>query len=382
VPDIVPLFAAPIKHLSLSSTARVLARPSLSVEPEDSLALAASRFIQNGSDILPVIQDGRVIGAVTGQGLSDALGDAIEPSDAVGNYLSNPVTLRAYATGAEALRSFEGGTPLIVVDEDDRLVGLLSPADLFPRQRAQLRPPLVGGMATPFGVYLTSGTAGAGVPKYALISSGAAITAMFSIAIVLGQLGSIWLHRNGLAQPVSDDVQVALTAVLFAALFRLVPLSGIHGAEHQVVHAIERELELVPSVVKRMPLVHPRCGTNFSVGITLFLGIFEWEWSPNAEYRLALAVTVTLLLWRPLGRLTQKFVTTKRPTEKQLDQAIAAGRELLSKYASVKTGYPNIGQRIWNTGIVYVLIGSLAIGALVASLTYMFHQPVFQMLWG
>jgi CBS domain-containing protein len=377
VPEIVPLTTAPVKHLSLSSTARSLARPSLSVEPADSLALAASRLIQNGYNFLPVIAHEKLVGVITGRGLANALGEAVEPSDAVSDYMSQTSPIRGYATGAEALRTFVEGEPLVVVDDDERLIGILSPADLFPRYRPQLRPPLVGGLATPFGVYLTSGNLGAGVPVYALISSGAAITAMFSAATVLGGLLSLWLHRNGLQSGVTDSIQIGSTVLLFCAIFKLVPLSGIHGAEHQVVHAIERELELTPSVVKRMPLVHPRCGTNYSVAFSLFLGIFGWEWTPQPEYRLLVAVIATLALWRPLGRFAQLFVTTKRPNAKQLDQAISAGHELLGKYASAKSSYPNIGQRIWNSGLPYILIGCCLVSAICAGIGYAFHLTVF-----
>jgi hypothetical protein len=330
-------------------------------------------MIVNGSDVLPVVTNDRVVGMLTGEGLARALGEAVEPSDAVAAYASGAPTIRGYATGAEALRSFEDGLPLIVVDDDDRLIGLLTPADLFPRRRPQLRPAMVGGMATPFGVYLTSGVSGAGVPKWALIGSGAAITAMFSFALLLGQMTSYWLQRNGLQPGIGDDFQVAVTFIGFAATFRFLPLSGIHGAEHQVVHAIERELELVPSVVKRMPLVHPRCGTNYSVGISLFLGLFGWEWTSVSEYRLLLAAIIAGCLWRPLGRSVQKYVTTKRPNERQLNQAIAAGHELLANYEFVRTGYPNVATRIWNTGLAFVLTGSLATGAAVAALCYLFH---------
>jgi CBS domain-containing protein len=376
VPDIVPLFTAPIKHLSLSSTARALARPSLSIEPEDSLTLASSRLIINGSDVLPVLSNDRVVGVLTGIGLARALGDAVEPSDAIASYVSSATTIRGYATGAEALRSFEDGNPLVVVDDDDRLIGILTPADLFPRHRPQLRPTMVGGVATPFGVYLTSGSAGAGVPKYALIGSGAAITAMFSAAILLAQFGSLWLRRNGLQPDICNDIQVALSCFLFAAMFRLFPLAGIHGAEHQVVHAIERELELVPSVVRRMPLVHPRCGTNYSVAISLFLGVYEWQWTSMDEYRLLLAATVTLALWRPLGNFAQKYITTKRPNERQLAQAISAGHEVIAKYASAKTSNPSIPVRIWNTGLAFILVGSVAVGTLFGALGYFFHFKI------
>jgi hypothetical protein len=377
VPDIIPLSTAPVQHLSLSSPARQLARPSLSVEPEDSLALGCTRLIQNGDTILPVIAGDRVVGVLTGEGLAAALGDAVEPSDAVSNYLSMHTTIRGYATGAEALRAFVNGQTLVVVDDDQRLIGLLSPADLFPKHRPQIRPAMVGGMATPLGVYLTSGNTSSGVSKHALVTAGACMTALAIAALMLGQVAGTWFHKHGLTSDITADIQAVASLLAFALIFRLAPLSGIHGAEHQVVHAIERELELTPSVVKRMPLVHPRCGTNYSVAFSLFLAVFSWEWIGSPELRLLLAIVVTLSFWRPLGRLAQKFITTKKPSQKQLEQAIDAGHELLAKYATARTTYPTVFQRVWNTGLPFLLLGGLAMGLVATGISWLWGQGVF-----
>lgn len=158
-------------------------------------------------------------------------------------------------------------------------------------------------------------------------------------------------------------MQFAWMALFFLGL-RLVPLSGTHGAEHMVVHAIERGEPLVPSVVSRMPRVHPRCGTNLAVGAMLFLGIMSIDFM-DTELRLLLAVLVTMVLWQPLGSLLQYFVTTKKPTAKQLDNGIRAGRQFLEVAASAPYHRVTIASRLLKSGLFQVLLGGSAVALLV-----------------
>lgn len=58
-----------------------------------------------------------------------------------------------------------------------------------------------------------------------------------------------------------------LVLLAFFRLMALLPWSGrvlqLHGAEHQVAHAFARNLPLEEEAVREMPVLHPRCGTNF-----------------------------------------------------------------------------------------------------------------------
>jgi uncharacterized protein YqhQ len=108
-----------------------------------------------------------------------------------------------------------------------------------------------------------------------------------------------------------------------------------------------------------MPRVHPRCGTNLAVGATLFLGLATSRWADEST-RLLVAAVVTLFFWQRLGAMLQYFVTTKRPTEWQLQMGIRAGRELLEEYKYARTWSPSVWQRIWHSGMVHVMVGSTA----------------------
>jgi len=165
---------------------------------------------------------------------------------------------------------------------------------------------------------------------------------------------------------------------VFLVLMRISPLSGTHGAEHQVVHAIEREEELIPRVIRRMPRVHPRCGTNLVAGAGIFSGILFSNWIDSEELRLVTAAIVTLFLWRRVGGFLQSFLTTKRPSNDQLASGIRAGEMLLDRYAKAPAIMPNVWQRIWNSGIFPLMAGAMGTSLLVAFIGKMLNLPDFQ----
>jgi len=284
-------------------------------------------------------------------------------------------TIPPYATGAQALRrSAEGdGTPLIDVDEMDRPTGMVFGYDLYPRRRPQPRPAMVGGMATPFGVYLTNGVIGAGAPWYGLMATGATLfSLLFGGQMAANYLG-LWASKHGASDAFLNIGQPIVAGVLFLLGMRLLPLSGTHGAEHQVVHAIEREEALVPSIVRRMPRVHPRCGTNVFVAASIFTGIFGITWISDDHTRVILAAAFTFFLWRPIGSFAQQWITTSRPTDKQLAGAIQAGESLLEKYAKSESVGASIPRRIWSSGMLLVMAGCLVMFALLALIQFLFH---------
>ena len=58
-----------------------------------------------------------------------------------------------------------------------------------------------------------------------------------------------------------------LSFLLFLVIVRLTPLAGYHGAEHKVVHAIERYGYATAEQARAMPRAHRRCGTTLLAGI-------------------------------------------------------------------------------------------------------------------
>ena len=358
-----PLVRAP-QPTDLSAPVGTVMRPTLTVERGDSLARGAQTLRENGGTVLPVVDDeGALIGLLTDAGLARALAQASEATDAIGDYLDAAPTLPPYASAAEALRRGMGGEAHVVVDDRHRVVGLVSAVDLWPRRRTLPRPAMVGGLATPFGVYLTSGNVSAGAPWYGLVGSGAATFGMFVAAMLLTTAAG----SHGL--PAAWELP--LSAGVFLLLMRLSPLSGIHGAEHQVVHAIEREESLVPEVVRRMPRVHPRCGTNLVAGFGVFLAIRSIPGIGDAG--IVLSAVAALAFAMPLGSILQRFVTTSRPTDRQLAQAIRAGEALLLANATAHRARPTPLRRIWSMGVLQIAAGAMALALIVAFVKRIAH---------
>lgn len=358
----------------LSEPVLRLARPTLAVAPEDSLHRAAAALRENGTDLLPLVRDERLEGAITLGGLACALGEGREVADAASTIAVDPPTILGHASGAEALRLLERASTLVVVDADRRLLGVLTAADLYPRPLPRPRPAQIGGMATPFGVYLTNGVVSGGVPKWALALTGAL---MFSLLLV-GDLAGMAIepYLKGVPETVAVNLLAALSIFIFLVGLRLVPMSGVHGAEHMVVHAMEREEELKPEIVRRMPRVHPRCGTNIAAGMSLFLGFFGATWIPWDEVRLLVALLVTVILWKPFGSFLQQFFTTRPPSDKQLASGIRAGEDLLTAHARAPRAKGSVPLRIWNSGVLHVMAGSFATYGLVWAVATLLHLDI------
>ena len=246
-----------------------------------------------------------------------------------------------------------------MVDDNGRLAGIVTPIDLYDLRRQPNRPKVVGGMATPFGVYLTTGSLGVGVGPIALVATGMTLMGLTLFSGVLSALLATYMQEHHARPWAIDLVGSVFAALIFALALRSIPLSGIHAAEHKVVNAIEQEEELTLESVKRMSRVHPRCGTNLALAATIYLAIGSTSLIPDQTMRLLIAAVVPFLFWKPLGRLTQLYVTTKPPSDKQLEMGLKSGRLLLEEYQKARIHTPNFGQQIMSSGLPYVAMGSV-----------------------
>lgn len=258
---------------------------------------------------------------------------------------------------------------LPVMDESGAYRGMVSRADLVAAIGGQARPPVVGGMATPLGVWLTTGTVSGGAPPLGLFLSGALLGALmlvvqFVLTVGLNAIRPEWgamfySGRLGAASESGSIFNLLVTAAhLFAFLIgmRLLPLAGVHAAEHQTVHAIERGLPLTPEIVKSMPRAHPRCGTNLVILAGLIQIVFQHLPSLDGGPVLA-ALLFIFFAWRSFGTFAQVFFTTRPASQKQLESGIKAGREVLEKYQNQPHQMASFPARLLNSGIVFSALG-------------------------
>jgi CBS domain-containing protein len=355
--------------------------PSLS--PDDPIGKAAEVLRRSSCNALPVVEGGCVIGMV----YEDDVFNAVSFAENKKIRMDEPSTMRVCeimrtriptinvdTDVEEAINYFmlTGLPALPVTDENGLLHGVVSRADVASAMCGALRPVRVAGMSTPLGIYLTCGTHRGGVGDIGLFLTGS----LMGLLLVLSQglvkfifhiidtatnsnLLSLYLDASGL--PTSNSIPISVGALglllqifLFFVLLRFLPLSGWHGAEHKVVHAIERGEMLLFERVEKMPRVHPRCGTNFVAIILLLLSVYI---ARPSIFVLAGLVTLVLLTWRRLGMLLQALLTTREPSRRQLERAIEAGTQLLKRYQSQPGLKPHPLKVIWNMGFIQALSG-------------------------
>lgn len=373
-----------------------IVRPCPSLQVNDSVGKAAEALRQSGVAVLPVVADGQVVGIVDEERLfalslnshhRRQVADLMMPVPTV-LITEMPITQAAWMLQRSGLRA------LPVVDAMGRLRGVVTRSDVASALLRGLRPPRIGGMATPFGVYLTTGNHRGGVGDFALMTTGVvmalclvaarAITAftLYALDALLNtRLFSAYLTGIGTipAAPWGGswlDLVPWVEILLFFLLMRMLPLTGYHGAEHQVVHAIERGEDLLPEAVSRMPLEHPRCGTNLAA-LMLLLTTIAVSHAPAPL--MVVLVIGTLLFWRQAGMLLQRLFTVKRPTPQQLLSGLRAGQQLLERFQHQPSRFVPLPMQVWNMGFLQVLVGAwLTLGVLnkVAQALGLPHFPL------
>lgn len=296
---------------------------------------------------------------------------------------------------AEALARLNGSSapalPIVAADTGE-VLGILT-------RPAPASPPRLGGMATPLGVYLTDGVRTGGVGFWGLFLTGLALSVMavgaqWAISHLLPNRVWAWVasptHSPALTAWLSEAAAL-LPACLIFVFLRLSPMAGTHAAEHQVVHCIERGLPLLPNWVRTMPRVHPRCGTNLFVGITLFLLLFlgafcasqsaRFGLADSATLALLLSAPLTLALWRRLGGWVQQHLATRPATDRQISSAIRAAEAVLARRA-VDTSSARFRplRRIWTMGLLQVLMGYFSLLGLLALMSRVW--PALDVGWG
>ena len=379
-----------------------VARPLTPLTPEDTVGRAAERLRSVPYDKVPVVAAGHLVGVVTEEALGSAARAVLDGVAApeqvrllpLDNGLLRPVAALAadggLADAAAAIHRAKGALP--VVDREGRYIGMLAESDLADAVCRAQRPLSIGGMATPLGVYLTTGTLSAGARgSLGLFLTGVSVAALFLVAGVLTGFvmqGLEWatgipMRAAVHSTPVSwlnlnrydiwPHVVSLLNLLMWVVLFRLSPLTGTHAAEHQVVHAVEQDRPLTPENVARMPRAHPRCGTRLFAIVLLVLisidvlplsdGLGPLMLGSTAQY--LIAVVAVLLWWRTLSRQIQERVTTKPASQKQLRNAIAVAEELLARHREQPPRRLSLWGRIWHMGILQVVSGSSLVYAVV-----------------
>src|SRR5688500_3697803 len=154
-----------------------LIRPTAPLYRESSIAAALNILRQTSADLVPVVDGSILVGVLWANDARSALLENASMSGPLAPYVDpSPPILHSSATREEAraVLAASGRPALIVLDPDGRYLGIVRVFDLHYGPEHLPRPPMVGGMATPLGVYLTNGSLVGGVKAPALILTGMA----------------------------------------------------------------------------------------------------------------------------------------------------------------------------------------------------------------
>ncbi len=386
-----------------AGTCGAMTRQTRLVSTRDLIGVAHDALRKAPGGTLAVAENGRILGTLSISQLDTALATtppvmagvmSLQPlmtlldADPSSLTLGVPLVVRASDALSAVRTIFDGereAAIVIVVAADDRYIGTVLRSDLVAADLGNLAPFRVGGMATPLGVYLTDGIVQGGAGNLGLILTGVSITTLYLAATIVSTAGLTFLdHRyhfdltqwmaNQLmrmtpqsVRSLADDCRGLIAFPLLLVFLRLVPISGYHAAEHQVVHCIERGEPLLPQIVAKMPRGHPRCGTNIMAAVSIFSVAMSamFVLSNSIVQSVVPALLITLALWRPVGTFLQEYLTTRPASQKQLESGIIAGKEVMLRHLRGLERRSNLGLRIWNMGLVQILIGSWIVLGLV-----------------
>lgn len=379
------------------ASAGVLRRDIAPVDADDTPRHAIRVFLRQQVSELPVTQLGALVGWLHEEQVAEV---ALESAERAGTLAVRelmtpiPAVISPEMRGNELLAYFHatGNGLLPVVARNGRYLGCVARVDALAACEGWFPPPRIGGMATPLGVYLTTGTVSGGVGTLGLMLTGVVFAVMMWIvqhvllyaAMLAARLTgwkpvgelALMLEHGSLSQPGVYMLLLALlytflSFAIFLLLLRFLPrLAGYHAAEHQTVNAIEAGEELTPAAVARMSRVHPRCGTNMvAIASLAYLGVVAVIMlATQFDIDLVVMIAVFGILfvaaaWKRVGGWLQEHLTTRPATAKELASGITAGRELLLRHLDTPV-LPRRALRLWRMGFIQVLTGLTIAGAL------------------
>jgi predicted transcriptional regulator len=399
-----------------STTIGMLARPCRALEVTDGLGKAVEALRQAGLSALPVVSSGRLIGMVSEGDImrllsQEATRGNIEElrTTPVSRAMTAPIVAMYGGQTLEQARDLFASSDLRVlpvVDANGVFLGVVARADVMAAMLRVTTPPRVGGLATPLGVFLTTGSVRGGASDLGLLSTGAMLVVILAIASFATNLIALglekWLGWPLFALAVGHDVTpnviyaggtlanagsiavMILQLGIVLLILRFAPLTGIHAAEHMVVHAIEEGDDLTPEQVSRRPRVHPRCGTNLIAlmfiavaGFAIITSMERVLTSVGSLLALGLLLIIIYFVWRNVGAGLQRFLTTKRPSRRQVEGAIRAAQQLLARYQQRPSYRAHGFARLWNIGIIQVAAGFICTWFVIGRLSSWLHLGLF-----
>jgi uncharacterized protein YqhQ len=176
----------------------------------------------------------------------------------------------------------------------------------------------------------------------------------FLLPLFIATVTTASVEQGWVQHLVEGLVRVAIFLGYLAVISRAPDIRRVfeyHGAEHMTIHALEAGDPLTTDKVRRYPTAHPRCGTEFLV-VVIILSIFAFSLVGRQSIAIMVVSRVLLIpviagigyeilrfgarhranpivkaIMAP-GILVQ-MITTKRPTDDQIEVAIVSMEQAL-----------------------------------------------------
>jgi uncharacterized protein YqhQ len=200
---------------------------------------------------------------------------------------------------------------------------------------------------------------------------------LFLAAPVLGTKGVGWLIGNNIDNPIIFNlVEGAIRIGIF--MLYLVGITAVskdikrffayHGAEHKAIKVYERGEELVPENARKLDTSHVRCGTSFILYVLvlsiLVFSLLPIDWWVEAVVSRVIVIPLVagigfeFIMWsarnqgNPLVKaliwpgLQLQKLTTREPTDDQVEVAMASLKKVLAKEEEAKIKPDATGQLV------------------------------------
>lgn len=180
---------------------------------------------------------------------------------------------------------------------------------------------------------------------------------VFTLAPAIAAESLRFIFPGHIAQNLIEGFLKLILLLAYIYFVSLTPLVRrvfqYHGAEHKVINAYERGLPLTVENVQKQSRLHYRCGSSFIL-FTVIVGVLIYIWIPfdniweRMLHRIALIPvvlgvsyevlqltnkcrTVPLLKWLGYPGLSLQRLTTKEPSDDQVEVAIASFNDMLER---------------------------------------------------
>ena len=200
---------------------------------------------------------------------------------------------------------------------------------------------------------------------------------LFLAAPVLGTKGVGWLIGNSIDNPIIFNlVEGAIRIGIF--MLYLVGITALskdikrffayHGAEHKAIKVYERGEELVPENARKLDTSHVRCGTSFILYVLvlsiLVFSLLPIDWWVEAVVSRVIVIPLVagigfeFIMWsarnqgNPLVKaliwpgLQLQKLTTREPTDDQVEVAMASLKKVLAKEEEARIKPDATGQLV------------------------------------